>query len=93
MQQTVSGSMPSARSTSHPSPGSSLGPMATPCFQVPEESSAQICMGLISGRLPPSPNLRTHCQMLARDGWKAGRVSARKGAAQVPKMASSKDEA
>lgn len=52
MQEAMSGSMPSARSPSHPSPGTSLGAMATPCFQVPEESSAQIRMGLISGRLP-----------------------------------------
>lgn len=61
MQQVKSDLMPSVRSPACPSPGTSLGAMAIPCFQVPEESSAQPCMGLISNSLPSKPEDTLKC--------------------------------
>lgn len=65
MEKAKSGLMPSARSLSCPSLVTSLGPMVTPCFQVPEECSAWPCTGLIWDSA--TPNLRTYSQMLPSD--------------------------
>lgn len=66
MEQAESGLMPSARFLSCPGLVTSLGPMLIPCFQVPEEGNVWPCTGMILDSAPPK--LRTHSQMLARDG-------------------------
>jgi len=100
MQQAKSSLMSSARSSSRPSPGTSLGAMATPCFQMLEESSSQHCMGAISGR-PPFPPLPKSEDTLsnAGQGWVEGGQGVCQGGccpAQMelsPRTAPSKDEA
>ena len=94
MQHAKSGLMPSATFPLCPSPGTSLGAMAIPCFQVPEESSALPCMGLISD----SPSSKCEDTLSNADrGWVEGRQGICQGECcptqteQSPRTALAKD--